>query len=153
VFIRRNIFGFILAREQLESVGDNLVQLSYRGTTMVKTKRLYDPVEELDGDRILVTRYWPRGVSKERLSITDWLRNLAPSKELLRDWKNKRISWEKYTVRYHKEMRGQREAIRDLANRAKQGTITLLCFEQEDNPCCHRHLLKRLIENEERKIE
>ena len=153
MFIRRNIFGFILAREQLESVGDNLVQLSYRGTTMVKTKRLYDPVEELDGDRILVTRYWPRGVSKERLSITDWLRNLAPSKELLRDWKNKRISWEKYTVRYHKEMRGQREAIRDLANRAKQGTITLLCFEQEDNPCCHRHLLKRLIENEERKIE
>ncbi len=47
---------------------------------MVKTKCLYDPVEESDGDRILVTRYWPRGVSKERLSITDWLRNLALSR-------------------------------------------------------------------------
>ena len=45
---------------------------------MVKTKRAYDPVDALDGDRTLVTRYWPRGVSRERLSITEWLRNLAP---------------------------------------------------------------------------
>jgi len=74
---------------------------------MVKTKCLYDPVGKSDGERILVTRYWPRGLSGERLSITDWLRNLAPSKELLRDWKNKRISWEEYTVRYHEEMQGQ----------------------------------------------
>ena len=67
----------------------------------VKTKRVYDPAEASDGDRILVTRYWPRGISRERLSITEWLRNLAPSKELLRDWKKQRISWEEYTVRYH----------------------------------------------------
>jgi uncharacterized protein YeaO (DUF488 family) len=120
---------------------------------MTKTKCLYDPVEQSDGDRILVTRYWPRGVSKEHLSITDWLRNLAPSKELVNDWKKQKILWEEYTLRYHEEMQAQQEAIRDLSNRAKQGTITLLCFEQEDDPCCHRHLLKRLIENELRNIE
>ena len=120
---------------------------------MVKTKHLYDPVEELDGDRILVTRYWPRGVSRERLSITDWLWNLAPSDDIVRGWKKQRISWEEYMLRYHEEMRGQLEAIRDLAKRAKRGTITLLCYEYEDNPCCHRHLLKRLIENEERNVE
>jgi uncharacterized protein YeaO (DUF488 family) len=120
---------------------------------MVKTKRLYDQVEELDGDRILVTRYWPRGVSKERLSISDWLRNLAPSKKLIRDWKEQRILWEEYSLHYHEEMLGQQEAIRDLAKRAKHDTITLLCFEGEDNPCCHRHLLKRLIESEEQHAE
>ncbi len=113
---------------------------------MVKTKRAYDPAEASDGNRILVTRYWPRGISRERLSITEWLRNLAPSKELLRDWKNKRISWEEYTMRYHEEMRDQQEAIRDLANRARRSTITLLCFEHEEDPCCHRYLLKRLVE-------
>lgn len=120
---------------------------------MVKTKCLYDPVEELDGDRILVTRYWPRGVSKERLSITNWLQNLAPSKELVNDWKKQKILWERYTLRYHKEMQGQVEAIRNLAQRAKQDTITLLCFEKEDDPCCHRHLLKKLIENEKQNAE
>jgi len=117
----------------------------------IKTKRAYDPAEASDGDRILVTRYWPRGISRERLSITDWLRNLAPRKELLRDWKNKRISWEEYTVRYHKEMRRQQEAIKELAKKAKRGTITLLCFEREDDPCCHRHLLKKLIEREQQR--
>jgi uncharacterized protein YeaO (DUF488 family) len=120
---------------------------------MVKTKRVYDPAEASDGERILVTRYWPRPLSKAQVAYSDWLRNLAPSAELLRDWKKQRISWEEYTVRYHEEMRGQQEAIRDLANRAKRGTITLLCFEPEDNPCCHRHLLRQLIENEERGVQ
>jgi len=114
---------------------------------MVKTKCLYDPVGESDGERLLVTCYWPRGASKKRLSA-QWLKNLAPSKELVRDWKKKKqkISWEEYTRRYHEEMRSQSEAIGELANRAIGGTITLLCYEREDNPCCHRHLLKQLIE-------
>jgi uncharacterized protein YeaO (DUF488 family) len=118
---------------------------------MVKTKCLYDPVDESDGDRLLVTRYWPRGVSKKQLSA-QWLKNLAPSEELVGDWKNKKqkISWEEYTLRYHEEMSGQQEAIKKLAQRAKRGTITLLCYEREDNPYCHRHLLKRLIEREMR---
>jgi len=35
---------------------------------MVKTESVYDPVEGTDGHRILVTRFWPRGISKARLS-------------------------------------------------------------------------------------
>ena len=118
---------------------------------MVKTKRVYDQPVESDGERILVTRYWPRPLSKEQVAHTVWLRDLAPSKELLRAWKKKRISWEMYTVRYHEEMQDQQEAIRGLAARAKCNTITLLCFEYEDDPCCHRHLLKKLIEQEQQR--
>jgi uncharacterized protein YeaO (DUF488 family) len=116
---------------------------------MVKTKSVYDPVEESDGDRILVTRYRPRGILKTQLSITDWLRNLAPSKKLLHDWKEQSISWQQYSVRYHEEMAGEQKTIRELAKKAKGRTITLLCFEREDNPHCHRHLLKKLVENEQ----
>ena len=113
---------------------------------MVNTKCLYDPPEQSGGDRILVTRYWPRGISRNHLAITDWMQNLAPSKELLQDWKKQRITWQEYTLRYHEEMRDHETAIKELADRAKRGTITLLCFEREDDPCCHRHLLKELIE-------
>ena len=49
-------------------------------------------------------------------------------------------------TRYHQEMLQQQEKIRELAKRASCKTITLLCFEREDNPHCHRHLLKKLIE-------
>ena len=111
---------------------------------MIRTKSVYDPCEPSDGDRILVTRYWPRGISRNRLAITDWLQNLAPSKELLQGWKNHKITWQEYTLRYHEEMREQQAAIKELAYRAKRGTITLLCFERENDPCCHRHLLKEL---------
>jgi uncharacterized protein YeaO (DUF488 family) len=120
---------------------------------IVKTKHIYDQVEESDGERLLVSRSWARPYSKKKLAVTDWLKTLAPSEELHDDWQERKNSWEEYTVRYHEEMRGQLEAIRDLAKRANRDTITLLCCEYEDNPCCHRHLLKRLIEDEERNVE
>lgn len=113
---------------------------------MIKTKSVYDPIEESDGNRILVTRYWPRGLSKKRLLLTAWLRNLAPSVELLCAWKSESISWKEYEVRYSKEMIAQRKEIDALVQKAREGIVTLLCFERENNPCCHRHLLKTMIE-------
>jgi uncharacterized protein YeaO (DUF488 family) len=115
---------------------------------MVKTKSVYDEADQSDGQRILVTRFWPRGISKARLSVAEWMREPAPSVALLRDWKAGRISWDEYTVRYHAEMAAHEAAIADLRERARVGTITLLCFEREGNPHCHRHLLKKLIEQE-----
>jgi len=116
---------------------------------MVKTKSVYDRVEESDGERILVTQFWPRGISKARLSVAEWMRELAPSIELLGDWKAGRISWDEYTLRYHKEMLAHEAAIAALRQTAREGTITLLCFEPELDPHCHRHLLKELIEGQE----
>jgi uncharacterized protein YeaO (DUF488 family) len=113
---------------------------------MVKTKSVYDPAEQSDGERMLVSQYWPRGFSKGRLGSSAWLRNLAPSRGLLQPWKAGSISWEEYVSRYHEEMSAHKKEIEELAEKARAGTITLLCFEREGNPCCHRHLLKRLIE-------
>jgi len=45
---------------------------------MVKTKSIYQKSEESDGERILVSRYWPRGLSKERLALTEHLKEVAP---------------------------------------------------------------------------
>ena len=113
---------------------------------MFRTKSVYDPVEASDGERILVTRYWPRGMSKERVACSQWLRDLAPSTDLLKAWKAGDISWSDYTRRYREQMSGQEERIRTLASRAAQRTITLLCFEREADPHCHRHLLKKMID-------
>jgi len=113
---------------------------------MVKTKSVYDPVEPDDGERILVTRYWPRGLSKERLSLAARMREVAPSVELLRDWKAGKISWAEYEGRYYSEMALQEKNLKDLAQRSRHSTVTLLCFERENNPHCHRYLLKKLIE-------
>ena len=92
-----------------------------------------------------VTYRW-RGHSKSDLKLTEWLRELAPSRVLLQDWKAGKISWKQYENRYLKEMSDQEAKIKELTKRAGNNTITLLCLENEKNPCCHRHLLKKLIE-------
>ena len=113
---------------------------------MIGTKSVYDPVEKSDGERILVTRYWPRGVSKQKIRLSEWRRDLAPSVELLKAWKAGQISWKEYEDRYRSEMSEQEEEIQKLTTEAAKGRISLLCFEKEQDPHCHRHLLKRMIE-------
>jgi uncharacterized protein YeaO (DUF488 family) len=80
------------------------------------------------------------------LSLTEHLKEVAPSVELLNDWKAGNISWAEYKSRYYIEMTQQQNKINELVKRANDKTITLLCFEREDDPHCHRHLLKILIE-------
>jgi len=113
---------------------------------MIKTKSIHDPVEESDGERILVSRYWPHDYSREQLQLTDWFWALGPDGDTLYSWKKGKISWNEYTQQYLEEMKSRTGLIARLAKRAQEGTITLLCYEEEDDPHCHRHLLKGLIE-------
>jgi uncharacterized protein YeaO (DUF488 family) len=113
---------------------------------MIKTKSIYNPKEASDGVRVLVTRYYPRGIKKTHFDI--WDRNLAPSKELLMDWKNGKLTEVSYTRRFLHEM-GREEScgsIKNFAKMAETKTITFLCFEKEDGSFCHRHILKGLVE-------
>ena len=50
---------------------------------MVKIKRVYDQPERGDGERILVDRLWPRGLSRKAAAIDRWMKDLGPSDELL----------------------------------------------------------------------
>jgi uncharacterized protein YeaO (DUF488 family) len=118
--------------------------------SVIKTKRWDDPIDADDGTRILVCRYRPRGVAKEHETWAEWLPNLGPSKALHAAAYGKggtNATWETYRRSYLREMTGQMEAIKGLADRTKQGeTITLLCSSSCDRESrCHRSLLRDLI--------
>jgi len=51
----------------------------------IQIKRVYDPVAQNDGVRILVDGIWPRGMRKEDLHLDLWLKDAAPSTSL-RKW-------------------------------------------------------------------
>ncbi len=51
----------------------------------VLVRRVYEAPLETDGARILVDRLWPRGLSKEKAHLDEWLKAVAPSTEL-RKW-------------------------------------------------------------------
>lgn len=78
----------------------------------VEIKRAYEKPSLADGQRVLVDRLWPRGISKEKARIDHWLRNLAPSDEL-RKWYHANDNWELFKKRYFKELNTP-EAAADL---------------------------------------
>jgi uncharacterized protein YeaO (DUF488 family) len=104
----------------------------------VKTKRVYAPRAASDGTRILVMRFWPRGIRKEHFD--EWNRDVAPPKELVFAFKREGLPWREYVKRYRASIKP--EAVAAL--RARKGTITLLCGCADESRC-HRSLLARAL--------
>jgi uncharacterized protein YeaO (DUF488 family) len=117
---------------------------------MIRTRRWNDPRESGDGTRILICRYRPRGLKKANETWDEWVPHLGPSRELLADYHDEKVTWAQYRARYLKEMAGTRAEffIRAIRQRASAGEkITLLCSSAcTDETHCHRSLLKELIE-------
>ena len=113
----------------------------------VRTKSIYEDPSRNDGLRVLATSYWPRGVTRERAGT--YIRALAPSRELVRGFKDGEIAWTEFRRRYLAEMRGerQREEIARLAELARDKTITIMCMCPDESRC-HRRLLRELIEKQ-----
>jgi uncharacterized protein YeaO (DUF488 family) len=111
---------------------------------LIKTKSIYDPAERKDGRRILIARHYPR--FHKKLDYDEWDRTLSPSKELIKKYKNKKISWTQFSRAFRKELSSE-EARKDLdrlAIHARRKSVTLLCYEKEGEKC-HRHIVKALI--------
>ncbi|TIV22825.1 MAG: DUF488 family protein, partial [Mesorhizobium sp.] len=44
----------------------------------IAVKRVYEPPAKADGQRVLVDRIWPRGVSKKDAELALWLKEIGP---------------------------------------------------------------------------
>jgi uncharacterized protein YeaO (DUF488 family) len=113
---------------------------------MIRTASVYDPPADKDGLRVLIMRYWPRGVRRERVDV--WLKDAAPSRELLQAYTHQGLGWDKFEEGYRAEMEQDRphvlEQLRDLER--EHGTLTLLCHERiPPHEHCHRHTLQGLL--------
>jgi uncharacterized protein YeaO (DUF488 family) len=93
--------------------------------TTIKTKRIYDPAEKADGQRVLVDRIWPRGITKEKAALDFWLRDIAPSTELRKWFGHKPERWVEFDERFRKEL-VDNPALSELKAIAKKGTVTLV---------------------------
>jgi len=93
---------------------------------MIKIKRAYDKPAPDDGQRILVDRLWPRGLTKKRAAVDRWLKDLAPSPELRKWFGHDPARWRQFQTRYRQELREHKEMLRDLKREAKKHTVTLV---------------------------
>lgn len=98
------------------------------GPAQVRLRRVYDQPEPADGRRVLVDRLWPRGLSKGRAAVDDWLRAVAPSEELRRWYGHRPDRFSAFQQRYQRELRAPESsaAVARLRELARPGPVTLL---------------------------
>ena len=99
---------------------------------MVQLKRVYDPVSRTDGRRFLVERLWPRGLSKERLHLTAWLKEVGPSTELRKWFDHDPMKWSQFRTRYFRELDSRPESWRPILTAVRPGTVTLVYSSHDE---------------------
>ncbi|MFZ0894712.1 MAG: DUF488 family protein [Candidatus Nitrosopolaris sp.] len=85
---------------------------------MIKIERIYDNPKGNDGFRILVDRLWPRGLSKDKVRIDLWQKDVAPSNSLRKWFGHDEEKWN--------------DLVSTILNKARQGSITLLYGANEE---------------------
>ena len=106
---------------------------------VIQLQRVYDALaatgsepsaSEREGARFLVERLWPRGVRKDDLVLTGWLKDVAPSSELRRWFGHRPERWSEFRARYWDELdaaaAAASPALVTLLEACRQGSVTLL---------------------------
>jgi uncharacterized protein YeaO (DUF488 family) len=111
----------------------------------VRVKRVYEPSAEEDGQRYLVDRLWPRGVSKEKAALAGWLKDVAPSAELCAWYGHDPAKWEEFRSRYFGELEEDPPALALIRDMAEKGPVTLV-FATKNEELSNARALKEFLE-------
>lgn len=99
----------------------------------VRARRVYEQAAQSDGSRVLVDRLWPRGLSKDKAHLDEWLKAVAPSDELRRWYGHQPVRFAEFKRRYEAELKDpeRAEALRHLREEARSGPVTLLTASKD----------------------
>ena len=113
-------------------------------------KRIYDQWKETDGFRILVERFWPRGMKREPAGIDLWAKNIAPSDDLRRWFGHDPERFSEFRFRYLTELSanpGASEFSDIVKTKLLTGNVTLL-YAAKDNRHNNAVILKERLEKD-----
>ncbi|MBX3639626.1 MAG: DUF488 family protein [Nitrosomonas sp.] len=110
----------------------------------ISVKRAYEKPDPEDGMRILVDRLWPRGLSKEDAGIDVWLKFVAPSNDLRKWYQHDPQKWIEFKRRYFVELDAHGDAVNELVEYIKCGSVTLL-YSAKELHCNNAVALKEYI--------
>lgn len=108
---------------------------------MLKIKRAYEIPDEKDGYRILVDRLWPRGMSKEKIKIDLWEKEITPSPEIRKEFDHVPERFPDFKEKYIKELDHNPDTPRFLSllkDKMKEGNVTLVYGAKDE---IHNHAI------------
>jgi len=92
----------------------------------MKIKRIYESPQFDDGYRMLVDRLWPRGLTKQKASIDEWNKNLAPSTELRKWFGHKPENFERFSELYRIELSKKTDDLERTKSISATQNLTIL---------------------------
>lgn len=92
----------------------------------LRVKRIYEPAADDDGQRVLVDRIWPRGVSKKDAALAAWLKDIAPSTALRQWFGHDPARWQVFAERYRHELDANPAEVERLKALVRAGPVTLV---------------------------
>jgi uncharacterized protein YeaO (DUF488 family) len=95
-------------------------------------ERIYDHPRVPGEYRILVDRLWPRGVSREKASLDEWIRDIAPGDDLRKWFGHDAGKWDKFRQKYTDELKMKNELISKLRRLEQENTRVTLLFAAKD---------------------
>ena len=120
---------------------------------IIKTERIYDNPNGDSSFRILVDRIWPRGLSKERVKIDLWKKDIAPSNTLRKWFGHDEKKWDEFKRKYFKELdkKSNIDTVDTLIKMARaHSSITLLYGTKEvrfNNAVALKEYLEEKLKN------
>ena len=112
----------------------------------IHVKRAYEEPSPDDGYRVLVDRVWPRGVSKEKAKLDQWMTDVSPSTDLRKWFGHDPEKWLEFKARYKKELAAHEDLVEELRRIARHGTLTLV-FGARDTKHNNAVALRQILEN------
>jgi len=113
-------------------------------TPTIAIARAYDVGPDTRGHRVLVDRLWPRGITKERLALDHWAKDLSPSADLRRWFNHRPERWDEFRKRYFQELADKQDDVRQLKAIAAKHPVVLIYGardEQHNNAVALREFL------------
>jgi len=113
----------------------------------IKLKRAYAAPAKSDGKRILVERLWPRGVTKEKLALDEWTKDIAPSADLRKWYGHDPDKWPEFQKRYRAELKANAAELSRLRAICSGGLVTFV-FAAKDETRNNAVALKDYLEKQ-----
>ena len=113
----------------------------------LEIKRIYQPIDQNDGFRILVDRLWPRGIKKIDAEIDLWAKEITPSPQLRKWCNHESDKFEQFKQNYLVELNNNPYGLEFVSlckQQLLQQNVTLL-YAAKDPQYNHALVLKQWL--------
>ena len=112
---------------------------------MIKIRRVFDKFALNNETRVLVDRFWPRGIKKSSRKIDLWLKNIGPSNELRKWFSHDPKKWVEFKRRYKEELKTNKDLLK-LLRLARMDDNVVLVYSSRDEKHNNAVVLLQIVE-------